>query len=95
MASGEAAQPLVALLGADAVSLLSLKSRQAVGSLRGSRGASCAAFSADGQMLHTAGESPASEVLGHQGLQANECSAQGCLMLHTAGVVLAGGAANL
>ena len=56
VAPGAAAQPLVALLGSDAVGLLSLKTRQSVGSLRGSRGATCAAFSADGLLLHTAGE---------------------------------------
>ena len=55
MAPAGAVQPLVALLGGEAVSLLSLKSRQSVGTLRGSRGATCAAFSADGLQLHTAG----------------------------------------
>ena len=56
MAPAGAQQPLVALLGGAAVNLLSLKTRQPVGSLLGCRGASCAAFSPDGLLLHTAGE---------------------------------------
>lgn len=55
MAPAGAQQPVVALLGGQAVHLLSLKTRQPVGSLLGSRGATCAAFSPDGLLLHTAG----------------------------------------
>ena len=55
VAPAGAQQPVVALLGGQAVHLLSLKTRQPVGSLLGSRGATCAAFSPDGLLLYTAG----------------------------------------
>ena len=43
--------------------LLSLKSRQTAGSLLASPGTTCAAFSPDGLLLHTAGEHPQSQCL--------------------------------
>ena len=51
-----AADPLLAFLGRDGcIPLVSLKSRQAVGSLKMSGTAKTAAFSADGQQLITSG----------------------------------------
>ena len=88
MAPGGAAQPLVALLGADAVSLLSLNTRQSVGSLRGSRGATCAAFSADGLLLHTAGEALRNSATGWAALawQTRSAWLEVCCLLHRTAV---------